>query len=225
MTEAQTTKKKKAKDELTLEERIVQAYVDYRLNHASTPESVFAFCKAIEIKESDFYSAFNAFEQIEETFWKNQIHMVTTRLRDSEEWSSFSAREKMLAFYFSWFEQLLENRSFAIATFGDGMSMPLKSDPLKSLKREFENWVKEILLEGESQGEVAPRKLVSGRYPDLLWLQLVFLFQYWKRDRSKGFENTDAAIEKSVNLSFDLMGKGVIESFTDFARFFLKSQA
>ena len=54
---------------------------------------------------------------------------------------------------------------------------------------------------------------------EALWMQVGFVFRYWVEDRSPRFEKTDAAIEKSVNLAFDLMGKSALDSFLDFAKF------
>jgi hypothetical protein len=37
--------------------------------------------------------------------------------------------------------------------------------------------------------------------------------------RGANFEKTDAAIEKSVNLAFDLIGKGILDNALDFGKF------
>ena len=47
---------------------------------------------------------------------------------------------------------------------------------------------------------------------------------FWKEDNSPGFEKTDAAIEKSVNLAFDLIGKGAVDSAIDFAKFMYQNK-
>ena len=52
-----------------------------------------------------------------------------------------------------------------------------------------------------------------------------FLLLFWKDDESPGFEKTDAAVEKSVNLAFDLIGKGAVDSFIDFAKFLYQSKS
>ena len=50
-------------------------------------------------------------------------------------------------------------------------------------------------------------------------MQLLYILDFWVKDLSRGFESTDTAIEKSVNTSFDLMGKSVVDSVLDFAKF------
>jgi hypothetical protein len=53
----------------------------------------------------------------------------------------------------------------------------------------------------------------------MFWIQIGFLLMFWKADNSRAFEQTDAAIEKSVNLAFDLIGKGAVDTAFDFAKF------
>lgn len=221
MSQTSTAKNTSAKAD-KMKEKIRDSYIEYRLIKGEFPGSVFAFCKEIKIKESDFYQHYNSFTQIEQGFWRDKMDSTVSRLKDSDEWTEFSSREKLLAFYFTWFEELLEDRSFVVLSFPKGPTGPFSDDPLSQLKNHFSQFVKEILIEGESSGEVASRGPLSARYSDLLGMQFVFLFNYWKKDTSIGFEHTDAAIEKSVNLGFDLMGKGVVESLVDFGKFLLK---
>lgn len=218
-----TEKKSSSTGKEKMEEKIRKAYIEHRLLKDSAPGSVFAFCKELKIKESDFYQHYNSFLQIEQDFWKSKLDVTLHRLRDSEEWDSFSTREKLLAFYFTWFEELLDDRSFALCSFPKKPAGPFSDDPLQLLKSSFETFAKELLIEGESKGEIASRGPISARYADLLWMQFVFLFNYWRKDYSQGFDHTDAAVEKSVNLGFDLMGKGVVESLLDFGKFLLKN--
>ena len=66
---------------------------------------------------------------------------------------------------------------------------------------------------------------ITDRYDEALWLQVMFVFRFWLKDDSPGFwKKTDAAIEKSVNLAFDLMGKSAVDSFVDFAKFLFQSR-
>ena len=223
MAEAKTTKKA-AKEEISMAEKMGSAFREYKLENGKDPSSIYSFCKHLGINESEFYAHYNSFNEIEREFWTTTFKEVIARLKNSEEWDGFSSREKLLAFYFTWFEDLLKNRSFALLSFPNRPSLPTGDDLLKPLKHECHQMIKELVIEGESNGEIANRKFVSDKYNDLLWVQFVFLFDYWRKDSSKRFENTDAAIEKSVNLGFDLMGRGLVESITDFAKFLLKSK-
>jgi len=55
-------------------------------------------------------------------------------------------------------------------------------------------------------------------------LQLLFVIGFWIKDDSIAFEKTDAAIEKAVNLSFDLMGKGPLDAMLDFGKFLYQNK-
>jgi len=66
--------------------------------------------------------------------------------------------------------------------------------------------------------------VIGNKYGEGLWIQALFVLQFWTKDESIGFEKTDAAIEKAVNVSFDLMGKSPIDSVLDFAKFLYQNK-
>ena len=134
----------------------------------------------------------------------------------------FSVREKLLSFYYAWFEALLANRSFTFVSLSRYQSPEsiIKHKFLKSLKQEFLVYAEELVREGGESGEVPIRQtLINNSYPNAMWLQFLFLLNFWKNDNSKDFTNTDAAIEKSINLSLDLIGRGPVDAMVDFAKF------
>ncbi len=81
-----------------------------------------------------------------------------------------------------------------------------------------------MVEEGISGQEISSRSRLSDTYDRLFWYQFLFLLNFWKKDRSKAFEKTDAAIEKSVNLSFDLIEKNAIDSALDFGKFMFQNR-
>jgi len=100
----------------------------------------------------------------------------------------------------------------------DQKSMIAMPKEAAAFKDRFKDFANEIILEGKETEEIANRPIISDRYDEAMWLQAWFVLKYWLDDRSPRFEKTDAAIEKSVNLAFDLMGKSAIDSFLDFAK-------
>ncbi|HEY9116898.1 MAG TPA: TetR family transcriptional regulator C-terminal domain-containing protein, partial [Roseivirga sp.] len=92
------------------------------------------------------------------------------------------------------------------------------------VKKGFKSWVAELLLEGEETEEIENRPLIGKRYDEALWLQFLFVVGFWVKDDTKGFEKTDAAIEKSVNLAFDLMGRGPLDAMLDFGKFLFQNR-
>jgi hypothetical protein len=71
--------------------------------------------------------------------------------------------------------------------------------------------------------EIAGRSKLSDNYDSLFWYQFMFLLDFWRKDGSTDFERTDEAIEKSVNLSFDLIEKNALDSAFDFGKFIFQN--
>ena len=95
---------------------------------------------------------------------------------------------------------------------------------IKGFKSKFKEFASGIVNEGKETEEIAERPYLTDKYQEAMWLQVMFVFRFWLKDDSPAFEKTDAAIEKSVNLAFDLMGRSAIDSFVDFAKFLFQSK-
>ena len=87
------------------------------------------------------------------------------------------------------------------------------------LKEAFLEYANELIAEGKEIGEIVDRPIIGNRYDEGMWRQLQFVIYFWVKDDSQNFERTDEAIEKAVNLSFDIMGRGPIDAALDFAKF------
>jgi hypothetical protein len=83
--------------------------------------------------------------------------------------------------------------------------------------------VNDLVTEGKDTTEVAERPFTN-QYEKAFWLHFLFITRFWVNDDSSDFEKTDAAIEKSVNLAFDLVGKGPLDSMLDFAKFLFQNK-
>jgi AcrR family transcriptional regulator len=206
------------------EEKIKAAYVEALLTTGNRPASVYKFCVDVGISESDFYDHFGSFEGIERSIWKGFADTTVKRVRGDKAFADFSTREKILAFYFTLLEELRANRSFVLLELHSFRKLEIVPSFLKDFKTSFEAFMESILVQGKTSGEVANRPFLDKRYPQLFWLHLGFVIQFWKEDDSAGFEKTDAMIEKSVNLAFDLIGKGAVDSAIDFAKFLYQNK-
>ncbi|HEY8938160.1 MAG TPA: TetR family transcriptional regulator C-terminal domain-containing protein [Cyclobacteriaceae bacterium] len=216
----ETTKKPKGKASTeALDKKIVSAYKEHILLQGSKPVSIYKFCLDLGIKEDDFYNYFGSFEGLENHIWKSFVDDTIARLNSDKTFSSFTARERILAFYYTLFEELKGNRSYILVQLSAHKKLELPPSFLKGFKASYEAFIGSILTEGKSQGEVANRPYLDKRYPQLFWFHISFILLFWKEDSSAGFESTDAAIEKSINLAFDLIGKGAVDSAIDLAKF------
>lgn len=194
-------------------------YMEYLLTHGKRPPSVFNFCQDLGIAEDVFYSYAGSFDGLEQHIWKGFIDRVVDRLGADAEFSHFTSRDKILTFYFALLEELKRNRSFVLLQ-QDSLNKPtIVPAYLKGFKATFEQFIENTLSLGKDRGEVATRPLIDRRYPKLFWMHMGFILLFWRNDNSADFEQTDAAVEKSVNLAFDLLGKGAVDSAIDFGKF------
>lgn len=217
-----TVKKTTKKDYRKL---ILEGFVNHVLEHGSEPASVFKFAKELKMKEEEFYTYFTSFDSIKSSIWVSIYDQTLESIESQEVFKEYSAREKFLGFLFTWIEELKKNRSYLLSFYGD-KTKSLKQLPsdTKEFKEKFKDFAGEIILEGKETQEIASRPFITEKYDEALWLQLVFVFRFWLDDRSPRFEKTDAAIEKSVNLAFDLMGKSALDTFVDFAKFLYQNK-
>jgi hypothetical protein len=221
----ETTKKPSRKSESKAsEEKIKAAYIEFVLTQGSRPVSVYKFCLDLGIKEEDFYNLFGSFDGLENHIWKGFIDKTISRLKADKAFHSFITREKILAFYFTLLEELKSNRSYVLFQLEHSKKFELVPEYIKGFKAEFESFFESELNVAKGKGEIANRPVLDKRYPQLFWLHLGFVLLFWKQDSSPGFEKTDAAIEKSVNLAFDLIGKGAVDTAIDFAKFLYQNK-
>jgi hypothetical protein len=216
----ETTKKSTRKTARKISaEKIQETYINALLMNGRRPASVYKFCIDAGMKEDDFYSVAGSFEGLERIIWNSFIETTIARLKADKTFSTFTGREKMLAFYYTLLEELKANRSFILLSLHGISKLEIIPDFLKSFKATFEQFVNEILTGGKESGEVANRPFIDKSYPHLFWLHISFILLFWTKDNSPSFEQTDAAVEKSVNLAFDLISKGAVDSALDFAKF------
>ncbi len=204
---------------------ILDAYKAHVLTEGEKPKSVYKFCLDNNITETDFYDHFGSFEAIDRNLWKGFIHRTVEKLQSDSAFAEFSSRDKMLTFYFALAETLKMNRSYILLSMQQHKRPELLPDFLKDFKTSFEVFTSQVVNDGIAKSEIAKRPLLDKRYPQLFWVHMSFFLLYWKADSSKAFERTDVFIEKSVNLAFDLIGKGAIDSALDFVKFLYQQKS
>lgn len=218
-----STSRKKKKGSADTSQDLVSAYITYLLTNGHQPASVYMFCVDLGIQEEEFYSHFGSFDALEKFIWKGFLEQTINSLKADSSYENFNAREKLLAFYFTFVQLLNGNRSFVLLQLQEFKKATFAPVMLKQVKPIFDEFINGVLNEGKTAGEIATRPYLDKRYPDLFWVHFTFLILYWKNDDSKGFENTDAFIEKSINLAFDLIGKGAFDTAIDLAKFLYQS--
>ncbi|WP_286757307.1 TetR family transcriptional regulator C-terminal domain-containing protein [Roseivirga sp. UBA838] len=218
------SKAAKATSKKSPDQKIRDGYIGHVLEHGKAPASIYQFIKSVKIKEEDFYNHYNSFESIEKDIWLYWFRQTVDTLKTDPVYDEYSVREKMLAFFYTFIEQLKTNRSYILQTVPRKIRPELTPYYLTTVRKSFKEWVGELLLEGEETEEVQSRPLIGKRYDEALWWQFLFVLGFWIKDESKAFEKTDAAIEKSVNLAFDLLGRGPLDAIVDFGKFLFQNR-
>ena len=213
---------------MTKSEKIRKAYIEFMLENGKQPESVYAFAKKLKIKEEEFYEEYNSFVQLENGIWKGFFEEAKTITVSEEIYNSYSVREKILAFYFTWIEVLKRNRSFVLKAV-EGLEKPIfrkKNMQFSDFKNAHYDFINDLLLEARETQEVENRQIpqLMKSYPDLFWAKTLFILDFWVNDVSKGFEKTDTAIEKIVNTAFDWLGKSPLDSLFDLGKFLFQNR-
>jgi hypothetical protein len=200
-------------------EQIKTGYINYVLTNDEKPKSVYSFVKKLKISEVEFYQFFSSFESIEKVIWVELTVETIDTLQQQEVWNQYSSREKILSFFYSYVEVLKKQRSFIIYTLRGSGSRLSTPKVLSGTRTIFENFAENVISDGLESGELADRKFFSKRYKNALWLQFAFILRFWVSDDSAGFEKTDEAIEKGINVTFDLFQHSPIDNLLDYGKF------
>ena len=202
---------------LSTAERISAHYRTYLLEHGRPPASVYALTQQIDLPETEFYDHFHGLEAVEQAIWQDLFKQARRQAEAQEVYAQYSVREKLLAFYYTLVEILKGQRSFVQVSLQ--RMQPGRFEPLITAREAFKDYARELVSEGVATREILNRPLLTSRYADGLWLQTKLLLSFWRKDRSPGFEETDAFIEKTVNASLDLMGRTPTDSLLDLGKF------
>jgi len=204
-------------------ESIQKAYIDFVLTEGEQPKSVYIFAKKNKMTEEEFYRFFGSFDAIEQNSWTGFAIRTIAEIKTQEVWSQYSAREKALSFFYSFFELLKSSRSFVVYSVKKQPKSFTTPQTFTGIKDVFETFCNDLIVEGLESNELSERKFFSNRYKDALWVQLVFVLNFWINDSSAGFEKTDEAIEKGINVTFDLFQRSPIDNLFEYGKFLAKN--
>jgi len=199
-------------------------YMDYVLENNEKPKSVYEFAKANNFDEALFYNYFGNFESLEQSIFKAFFDNTIKVLDKNEEYKSFDARNKLLSFYFTFFEMLTANRSYVTFALSDHMSEMKKIKALAKLKKSFTTYIETLDIETLDIKQKRLEQIQERSIQESAWLQLLFTMKFWLDDSSASFEKTDIFIEKAVNASFDLIDIKPLKTVIDLGKFLFKEK-
>ena len=205
-------------------EKIIKGYIEFQLLNGRKPHSVLELTKKLKIEESVFYSHFSSMEKISERIPVLALENSLKRIETDESFGEFTAREKLLGLFFTLFEELTVNRSYYLFNYTNIQEISSKSKDWKPFLDELNTVIDEILSQAKQFEEIKDRPLIGDHYSKGFKLVFTYLFRVWIKDDSEGFATTDAAIEKTVNLSFDMLQSNQLDALIDFGRFAFKTK-
>ena len=212
-----------AKKKNISQEKIVEWYMNTMLV-SGKPNSIYSFAQENNFEEANFYKHFSSFESLEKSifgiFAKETIHL----LHKTEAYKQYSSKEKLLSFYYTFFELLTANRSYVLLQLKEIKSDLSQLMVLKELRKEFIHFVNEISLEKIDFKNERINKIQDKTISESYWIQLLMVMKFWKDDESSNFEKTDVFIEKSIKASFDIQQIAPIKSVIDLAKFLWKEK-
>ncbi|KAA0990093.1 TetR family transcriptional regulator C-terminal domain-containing protein [Dyadobacter aurulentus] len=203
-------------------EKITELFMHYCLENNKKPESVYLFCKQNGMAEKDFYKHFSSIDAIEKSVFVS-FHKLAVQLMDqSEDIALLGFRDKLLTYYYTYFEILTANRSYVILTLKEGKNRLNSLLKLKDFRTHFKAFISQVsegYLKAKSE---RIRKAQQDALEEGAWIQFLVTLKFWLDDESIGFEKTDLFIEKSIRATFDLIDTTPLESVIDFGKFLIK---
>lgn len=212
------------KNKIISKEDIVSMYMNEVLEKGQKPKSVYHFTKENDFTEAEFYAFFGTLEGLEKEIFRLFFVNTVELLHKNADYQEYDMKNKMLSFYFTFFEMLTANRSYVL------QSLKLDRNPLKNLvqltalRESFKEYVAEILTDDYRLEVEKLQKFQEKGIQESAWLQLMMTIKFWMDDESAAFEKTDIFIEKSVNASFELMNVAPLNHLIDFGKFLFKEK-
>jgi AcrR family transcriptional regulator len=203
-----------------LRAKILAAFSAHLAEEGQAPRSVAKFCRELGMAEAVFYRHFPSLHAVEKAFWGDWMAGVIGAVESGAEWEEFTARERYLAFLFALMQAAGERRSVLLQRFQDIAPLAHPTD-LEGMRAEFLEFARRLVDHGSALGEIAERRGLRNLYPGILYAHLRWVIDYYLKDESQEFDRTDAFIEKTVRLAFDLFRTQAFDSAADLLRFLL----
>lgn len=198
---------------------IKQAYKELALADKMLPLSLKLVGEKAGLSLAEVRDLYPGSLDIQREIWVDYLKETLETVEKSPEFAEYLVREKMLAFYFTFFELVGEDREF-LKLFKEKLGIwNYNPEFLETFKPAFLEFVEMLIAEGSGNEEIAERMVLGNQYAGWHWPQLLYLVNQWLNDETDAFAHTDQAIEKSVNLGFDIMGRNLFDSALDFLKF------
>ena len=203
---------------------ILTLYMESVLEHEKFPLSAYKFCKANSIDETEFYKEYASLDTVKHHIWQAFYDNTINLLHKNENYSSMTRKDRLLVFYFTFFEVLLLNRSYVLFALKEHKNSMANLGQLKKLRSSFKSFATELIEEGNDDKNLDITKNPIRIFSEAAWVQLLFILKFWLDDTSKKKKKTDVAIEKSIAVAFEVFDNNQLETIFDFGKFLWKEK-
>ncbi len=201
---------------------ILSAYMNFLLENGEKPKNVFVFAKELKISEQEFYQHYASFQVLEQEVFNEFFVKTLELLHKNDDYADFDAKNKLLSFYFTFFELLNRNRSYVLHALGSKNLDALKT--LAPLRTHFKAYIDDLDIESVDLVKENLNRIKAKSLAEIAWAQFMFTLKFWMEDTSPGFEKTDVFIEKSINTTVDLVASKPFEGLIDLGKFLFKEK-
>ena len=203
-------------------DELIRQYMEFVLEADRVPLSVYKFAKAINVEESEFYAHFGSISGIQKAVWTAFYDHSLAAMEKNKDYNGYTNRDKMLSFFYTFFELLGLNRSYVLFALNEQSNTLKNLEQLKGLRKKVKAFATDLIEEGNADKQLRFTQYNPAVFSEGAWVQTLFLLKFWMEDDSASFEKTDMAIEKSVNTIFDVFDNTPLESLIDFGKFLFK---
>lgn len=211
----------KSRQKTDMREDLINRYMNYVLEQGHPPGNIYKFCKEGKIKEEEFYAHFGSFKGLQQAVWEAFYNNTIELLQKNKEYNDFNSKDKLLSFFYTFFELLTANRSYVLISSDHG-GLKDKSSEYKTLRKKIRSFAEDLIAADNEEKSSNLLERNTKIFAEGAWWHFMFLFKFWVDDNSPGFEKTDMAIEKSVNTVYDLFDNTPLENILDFGKFLVK---
>lgn len=205
--------------------KYLKGYIDFELMNGRAPHSELELCKSKRWKEETFFEKYKSLQHLRKAILQEVLRSTTDLLSEDDNYPAFNSREKMLALFYTLFEEMKGLRSYLLTRYSTMKDNFYNKEDWADFKTDFRARTNAIIEEGLSTEEIQSRPVITNQYHKGFDTAFAYVFKMWISDTTDEFQTTDAAIEKSVNLGYELMSKGALDAILDFGKFAFKNRA
>lgn len=176
----------------------------------------YSISKKAGVSEQEFYQFFSSADEVGRKIWARFLDTTMLELSQSDKFNNeYSAREKILTYFFTFINVAREDRTFIIRT--------CDSEPLlRTYSDMYKDRMSDIVQEGISMEDIKER-IYSGYYSDMLWGLHLMIIKFWAQDDSDKFVETEKAIEIYSKVPLEVMGHNIFDSMYESMKFAVQS--